>query len=262
MIIKWLHLFYERRIAVPIDANALMLDVGCGEKPHWRADVLVDKFLDASHGKQRNTGGDVKALAPLFESPLESLPFRDKAFDYVYCSHVLEHVTDPKAAIAELMRVGKRGYIEVPFVGIQKIYDQETHLWYCDRQENAITFNAKERFTYDRDIERFLDLGPLKPFAFLMNFYPEAAMMRLYWSEESPIIANVNGSPNLALAIPNAEANGSGGSRIWDSIRKTLRFMFFWKVRREPITFNSVVKPEYRKPVDEVLRPDVYRVAQ
>ena len=37
------------------------------------------------------------------------LPFSDKAFDYVICSHVLEHVEDPDLLISELMRVSNTG---------------------------------------------------------------------------------------------------------------------------------------------------------
>ena len=84
MIVQWLKLLYARRVAVPIGADDLMLDVGSGDKPHWRADVLVDKFVGDSHYKQRNTRGAVLPLQPHFESQLERLPFDDKVFDYVY----------------------------------------------------------------------------------------------------------------------------------------------------------------------------------
>ena len=43
-----------------------------------------------------------------------NMPFDDKVFDYAICSHVLEHVERPDAVIAELSRVAKAGYIEVP----------------------------------------------------------------------------------------------------------------------------------------------------
>ncbi len=36
---------------------------------------------------------------------LEALPFREGSFDWIYCSHVLEHVEDDAAAMAELRRV-------------------------------------------------------------------------------------------------------------------------------------------------------------
>jgi SAM-dependent methyltransferase len=60
----------------------------------------------------------VEAIArderPFHEVDLHALPFADKAYDFVFCSHVLEHLDEPGRAIRELARVGKRGYIEVP----------------------------------------------------------------------------------------------------------------------------------------------------
>lgn len=40
---------------------------------------------------------------------LTDLPFKDKTFDLVICSHVLEHVPNDKAAMSELHRVTKLG---------------------------------------------------------------------------------------------------------------------------------------------------------
>jgi SAM-dependent methyltransferase len=42
------------------------------------------------------------------------LPFGDKRFDTVLCSHTLEHVDDPDAFLAELKRVGKDVVIVLP----------------------------------------------------------------------------------------------------------------------------------------------------
>lgn len=43
------------------------------------------------------------------------LPFEDDTFDLVFASHVIEHVPDPRAALAEMARVAKRWlYVEVP----------------------------------------------------------------------------------------------------------------------------------------------------
>src|SRR5690349_25177201 len=41
-------------------------------------------------------------------------PFADKQFDFAICSHTLEDVRNPLWVCSEIIRVAKRGYIEVP----------------------------------------------------------------------------------------------------------------------------------------------------
>lgn len=48
-------------------------------------------------------------------APIEQLPFPDRHFDTVICTHVLEHILDIRAAIHELRRVcGRRLIVVVP----------------------------------------------------------------------------------------------------------------------------------------------------
>ncbi|HXE61474.1 MAG TPA: class I SAM-dependent methyltransferase [Gemmatimonadaceae bacterium] len=57
---------------------------------------------------------------------LEHIPHRDDSFDVVYCSHVLEHVTDDRRAMAEMRRVLKRdgwAMILVPITADHTIED-------------------------------------------------------------------------------------------------------------------------------------------
>ena len=52
-------------------------------------------------------------------APAQSLPFDDDVFDAVFCFAVLEHVRDPFACAAEIIRVLKPGglfYGQVPFL--------------------------------------------------------------------------------------------------------------------------------------------------
>ena len=44
---------------------------------------------------------------------VETLPFPDGAFDTVICTHVIEHIVDYRAAIAELRRIARKRLIIV-----------------------------------------------------------------------------------------------------------------------------------------------------
>src|SRR5688500_3117225 len=41
-------------------------------------------------------------------------PFKDKEFDFCYCSHTLEDIIDPRNTLNEISRVSKRGVIYTP----------------------------------------------------------------------------------------------------------------------------------------------------
>src|SRR6187431_958755 len=99
--------FHRRRIVIPADAESLVLDVGSGDKPHWRADVLVDRYISAEHAGQRSGRAAARVSRPLFDADAAALPFADGVFDYAICSHVLEHVPDPAAVVAELTRIAR-----------------------------------------------------------------------------------------------------------------------------------------------------------
>jgi len=94
-----------------IAPNDLVLDIGSGGWPFKRANHLADKYPDTT---THRVEAMVRDERPFFEVDLERLSFGDHAYDFVFCSHVLEHLDNPGQAMRELMRVGRRGYIEVP----------------------------------------------------------------------------------------------------------------------------------------------------
>jgi SAM-dependent methyltransferase len=103
--------YQQRYVEFDVRPGDRVLDVGSGGDPFPHASVLLDRYPD-------NNATRHEALAtmnrPFVLGDIHDLPFRDKSFDYVYCVHVLEAIADPLRACQELMRVGKRGFIETP----------------------------------------------------------------------------------------------------------------------------------------------------
>ena len=155
-VIDQLRSFRRRRIAIPVGAADRVLDVGSGDKPHWRADVLLDRFIDATHAGQRSGRKAARVSRPLFDADATAMPFADRAFDYSVCSHVLEHVIDPGRVIDELMRVSKAGYIEVPEASSAKILDFPSHLWWVRLDGNTLVFTAKTDRYHDAEIDAYI----------------------------------------------------------------------------------------------------------
>lgn len=91
-----------------------VVDVGCGTgallrrvrdaRPEIVALTGVDFVVDPA---QTDEGIDYVA------AKVEALPWPDKMFDTVICTHVIEHIVDYRAAIAELRRVTRRRLIIV-----------------------------------------------------------------------------------------------------------------------------------------------------
>ncbi len=119
----------------------LVLEVGSGNNPNPRSDILVDRYL--YDNGQRAGGFRIVVDRPLIVADGYNLPFANKFFDYVICSHILEHMEDPKKFIAEIVRVGKAGYIEVPSDLSERIFGWNFHLWYCSFDGKKLTLRKK-----------------------------------------------------------------------------------------------------------------------
>jgi SAM-dependent methyltransferase len=254
-LMRRLQSFYERRIALPVEDSALVLDVGSGDKPHWRADVLVDRYTGAEHGVQRSGAAVARLNRPLFDADAADMPFADKVFDYVICSHLLEHVADPAAVLEEMVRVGKAGYIEVPSVTMAKIDDFPSHLWWCDLQDGELVLTAKETAQFDSDIQRFVghpevraDLHRLV----LRNF--DQCIVQVTW--EGTIRYRVIGkvSPALVESVTSAQVRHR---TVESMLARTLTSVLTLPMRRQApvLTWNQLVKPGLQRDPDIRLGP-------
>lgn len=176
--------FFERKVFIKnIKKYDLVLDVGSGDKPFWRADVIVDKYL--KDDGQRNSGSMIYDKRKIFmEADVENLPFKDKVFDFVFCSHLLEHVENPDKAIKELTRVAKKGYVEVPNAILDLFRPFPAHLWYCSYTNNILTFRQKENKNnfFTENIEGFSgSIFQNSIFQYLLNKHTSKIFISLYW---------------------------------------------------------------------------------
>jgi SAM-dependent methyltransferase len=111
--------YQEQYVKFNIRAGESVLDIGNGGYPFPYATVLADRFLEKSPFRHERLVTENK---PFVLADIHDLAFPDKAFDFIYCSHVLEVVENPLRACKEIMRVGKRGYIETPTLGKDALF--------------------------------------------------------------------------------------------------------------------------------------------
>jgi SAM-dependent methyltransferase len=156
-----------------IQAGERVLDIGCGARPFLLATHLADVSLNDNSGR---FGMPIPAMnRPFFECSVEEMPFEDKFFDFVYCAHVLEHVADPAKACREIMRVGKRGYIECPRSWVEYIFESKDHKWLVDHEKNCLIFREKQ----DEERRDFLGLQ------YSIFDWIQYAGFRNHWNSES-----------------------------------------------------------------------------
>lgn len=90
-----------------------VLDIACGRG--YLANKIVEKFDAKVTGIDFIIPNEFKdSLNPAFlEGNIENIPFPDKHFETVICTHTLEHVIDIQQGLAELRRVCKKQLIIV-----------------------------------------------------------------------------------------------------------------------------------------------------
>ncbi|MFZ0711960.1 MAG: class I SAM-dependent methyltransferase [Terrimicrobiaceae bacterium] len=119
---KNLRLYLQARLP----SSARVLEIGSGGNPWFRSNVLCDKYL--SDNIERGNKPLVRDRE-FVQADATSLPFKDKEFDFVLCSHVAEHIDDIAAFFREIQRVGKAGYIETRNYFFEQTVGTATHDW-------------------------------------------------------------------------------------------------------------------------------------
>ena len=146
-----------------------VLDIGCGYNANKFAKVICD-VQDLSNYYQE------KKFIRLTE---KKLPFKDKEFDFVVASHVMEHVEDVEFFIKELQRVSKKGYIELPTILEDNLVfeNKKDHLWHMDFDdvENKLLISKKVQY-----FEPVLTVATIKK---MNEVFRTSFVLELFWED-------------------------------------------------------------------------------
>ena len=152
------------------NTNWKVLDIGCGYTANKFATTICDTQDLSEFYKEKN----------FIKLNSKNLPFKDKEFDFVIASHVLEHVEDFKFFINELERVSDKGYIELP----TKLEDnlvfenKKDHLWHMDFNDVDSKLTISKKLQY---MEPILTVSMLQEFR--KNF-KNSLILELYWENK------------------------------------------------------------------------------
>jgi len=149
------------------NSNWKILDVGCGYRANKFATVISDVQDLSGYYNNRN----------FIRVSSKELPFKNKEFDFVIASHVIEHVEDFEFFIKELERVSNKGYIELPTrLGDNIVFENKSdHIWWFkfNDHEDKIIASKKKQF-----IDPFITVSMAK---LLEKMFRESLVMELYW---------------------------------------------------------------------------------
>ena len=147
-----------------------ILDIGCGYRAHPYASVIADVQDLSNHYEG-------KKFIKINE---KKLPFKDKEFDFVIASHVIEHVEDFEFFINELERISPKGYIELPSrLGDNLVFENKTdHIWWFvyDDINNKLLASKRNQL-----VEPFLTVSTAKLFE---KIFRESLVIELTWDKK------------------------------------------------------------------------------
>lgn len=161
-----------------------ILDIGCSTNALSAATHLVD-YIDNSL-----LYPDKKFIVQdLNGNPI--LPFDDGSIDFVYCSHVLEHLDNPESLLREIIRIGKGGMIIVPTklednlysfdavkIGETYLTDRYGHKWWFDYGRDSILEICDRKRVLRRLPQSEIEISSLR------KYMPNAFELSIYWSDQ------------------------------------------------------------------------------
>jgi SAM-dependent methyltransferase len=153
----------RRRLLERLRDDEVVLDVGGWADPFPRADWVIDLMPYETRGlyeregwiEPRDEGPERFSAATWIQRDVcdrEPFPFADGQIDFAVCAHTLEDVRDPLWVCAEMVRVAKAGYVEVPSRLEEQSYGVEGdwvgwghHRWLIEVDGDRIEFVHKNQ---------------------------------------------------------------------------------------------------------------------
>ena len=152
------------------NANWKIADIGCGYSANKNASVIADIQDLSNFYKNKN----------FIKISGKKLPFKDKEFDFVIASHVIEHVEDFEFFVKELERISPRGYIELPTrLGDNLVFENRNdHIWWFtyDDVNNQIIASKRNQL-----IDPFITVSMGKLFE---KIFRVSLVLELAWEEK------------------------------------------------------------------------------
>ena len=170
-----------RRLYCPVDKRDLVLEVGSGGSPYFRANVLCDAY----EVTQERFFAPLVHDRPTVMAFVEQLPFKDDSFDFVIASHVLEHSADPEKFLSEIQRVGKAGYIEVPDAFMERLTHYGFHRLEITDKNGELIIRKKKNYIQDEEVVGLFHNKARPIFPNWASRYPFHFHVRYYWERKS-----------------------------------------------------------------------------
>ena len=160
-----------------------ILDIGCGYTAHENATVICDIQDLSSFYKNKK----------FIKLDNKNLPFKDKEFDFVIASHVIEHVEDVEYFISELQRISSKGYIELPTILEDNLVfeNKSDHLWHMEFDDVNNHLLISKRVQY---LEPVLTVSIAKK---LSKYFRQSLILELFWENSIEYQIKQNSDTNF-----------------------------------------------------------------
>ena len=180
MTIKRTHKTFQKEF-LSKNKNLKILDLGCTHVNYWKEANHFSDIVDYSKEFQE------KNLNFTLIYPNQNLPFKDKEFDYVILSHVLEHVPNIFEFTKEVERVAKAGYIELPTKLADNLVigcDEEDigHKWWLESDDVENKLKCIKKMDV---LQKFLSVGSINKF---QKFFEDSLILQLYWENSIDLV--------------------------------------------------------------------------